>query len=142
MELFVENSEYGLTVYHVGANGAYYIYYSSEIFENSDEILADLERRNELFVPAPNFWGDAFKEEFVATAKNFPEAAELVLYHRANDEEDLEGLAWGLLKAMPENRKEFYKTYLHGYGVENVYEFVSNAPAKLIHILANIAKKL
>lgn len=138
MELFISNNEYGLKTYHVGANGAYYITYS----EFSEEVLSSLMASEDLFVPAPNFWGDAFKEEFVAAAKNFPEAAELVLYHRYMDEDCAEALAWGLLHAKAENRIEFYKAYLRGCGIENLYEFVSNAPAKLIQILANIVKKL
>lgn len=138
MELFISKNEYGLKTYHVGANGAYYIAYS----EISEEVLSSLMASEDLFVPAPNFWGDAFKEEFVATAKNFPEAAELVLYHRYMDEECGEGLAWGLLRARPENRIAFYKAYLRGCGIEDMYEFVSNAPVKLVRILANIVKKL
>lgn len=139
MDMFVSMNEYGLKVYHVGANGAYYIVWNPE---NSEETLSQLLQSESLYVPAPNFWGDVFKQELIAAAKNFPEAAELVLYHRYMDEEDLEVLAWGLLRAKPENRKEFYKTYLHGYGSENVYEVISNAPDELVRILANIVRKL
>lgn len=138
MELFISHNEYGLKTFHVGANGAYYITYS----EISEEALSSLMASEDLFVPAPNFWGDAFKDEFVDAAKHFPEAAELILYHKYMDEDDLEGLAWYILYAKAEDRKEFFNAYLHGYGVENIYEFVSKAPAKLIQILANIVKKL
>lgn len=138
MELFLKKTEYGLTTYHVGANGAYYVTYS----ENLESVLHDLMMSEELFVPAPNFWGDVFKQELITAAKNFPEAAELVLYHRYMDEEDLEIAAWLLLRSDIKDRTEFYKSYLAAYGAKSIYEIVASAPDKLIKILANIVRKL